>query len=274
MRSRIGGGFTLVEVLVVIGVIAILLTLLMPALSLAKERVRAIQCLNNQRQCGVAFFGYAADSDGYAVLGDGWDTYSGAVTSDRRWQDILMGLGYFNDVRTSISYFNGGCISSQYPMGRDIFSCPAIPPPPSGVGAPSNGNTTSYLGYGIRYFKQDFFRYKGERFSPGYNLPRLDSLWRNAPLMADALKILDGGGAPYTPPRQYNAGLRWAGDAGSATWGTQAFLAHRNTCNVLFSDGSASGLSRADFAKIPQPYDYGNSVSSDSWFVRPYLSVK
>lgn len=60
-------GFTLVELLVVIGVIALLVSLLLPALKGARESARAAICLSNQRQVGLAMLAYAQDFKGYVA---------------------------------------------------------------------------------------------------------------------------------------------------------------------------------------------------------------
>jgi hypothetical protein len=58
-QRRSGLGFSLVELLVVIGIIAIVIALLMPALARAREHAKAVQCQSNLRQVGVMLTIYA-----------------------------------------------------------------------------------------------------------------------------------------------------------------------------------------------------------------------
>jgi prepilin-type processing-associated H-X9-DG protein len=66
-RMSMAGAFTLVELLVVIGIIALLISILLPALNKARESAKTVQCLSNLRQLGMIFRSYANSNHDYIV---------------------------------------------------------------------------------------------------------------------------------------------------------------------------------------------------------------
>ena len=81
-RRRRARAFTLVEVLVVVGIIALLVSILLPALSKARESANLIVCGNNQRQLMTAFRMFSGDHQGFLPGG-----YTDRQSSDPDWKD-------------------------------------------------------------------------------------------------------------------------------------------------------------------------------------------
>jgi prepilin-type N-terminal cleavage/methylation domain-containing protein/prepilin-type processing-associated H-X9-DG protein len=121
--------FTLVELLVVIGIIAILLGILLPSISRAREQGYTIQCMSNLKQLGTAFIGYAGDHDGYQIpirvyygsLKDSAGQTNNAVSrsvydADEGWANIMVNEGYLTAPNA---------LGTSGPQIKSVYYCPS-----------------------------------------------------------------------------------------------------------------------------------------------------
>src|SRR5689334_9520640 len=80
MRSRTPRAFTLVEILVVIGIIALLVAMILPALNKARTSASRVVCASNERQIAMSMIMFANEHHGYLP------------TSNRNWLQIGAGV--------------------------------------------------------------------------------------------------------------------------------------------------------------------------------------
>jgi len=105
--------FSLIELLVVMGIIAVLIGLLFPALARARQQAKRVQCLSQLHQLGVALTGYAGANHGrYPSFGN-WEVYGGDGTGE----DDDADLGWAERLEPHTGRATAG-----------LYRCPAFPP--------------------------------------------------------------------------------------------------------------------------------------------------
>ena len=117
MKRENGNFFTLIELLVVIAIIAILASLLLPALGRARENAKQIACTGQLKQMGLAAFNYAGDyGDWFPYDSKSWYTQNKVGTYLNAW----LTTDITEDYSKSVDFFR--CPSDNIPVANRINS--------------------------------------------------------------------------------------------------------------------------------------------------------
>ena len=263
MKTRETRGFTLVELLVVIGIIAVLISLLLPALTKAREAGNRAACLSNLRQIGQMFHIYANDNKDQVPLGVRGNVYQDnySVRYTGATQYFSFGPFYRANLlkQPKVLY----CPSAQ---GDTVHEFDV---PNNRWNPDANGDLQNYTraGYGIRPMDWD----------------QRPVLWRTSdtpipaahePLVDAATGYVPDIGRPWRPWPKLAKLKHRAVTADIFASPHRVLWRHKKGINVVYADGSARWFDTAEFAKLPTTWTLPPGAGKwTNYSIKPWVTL-
>ncbi len=241
--------FTLIELLVVMAIIAILASMLLPALSTAREKAHDIVCKNNQASIGKMITMYMSDYDSYAPPYSNKNSYG----QSRRWTTLLAGCYDIQNQDPASPGSIHAWMSSHTEWS--IFSCPVFERKCREISVHPEGRSS----YGL-----NIFFYNGSDNNLGWtdSAERIANfstkikgdMGRHEPILADAMPSVNAyEGSTFLKFKHgnYPHGFgTYHGNFGLNTYGWVVPLgSRRGLANALWIDGHVATIRATDLAE-------------------------